>query len=77
VIGWIRSNHFRRAERLIIVEGLFGQPRIAMHLTTPSAPAPIEQAARLDPRELRQVLGTFVTGVTVVTTVDFAQGPVR
>lgn len=44
-----------------------------MYLTAPSAPAPIEQAALLDPRELRQVLGTFVTGVTVVTTVD-AQG---
>jgi hypothetical protein len=27
-------------------------------------------AAAIDPRELHQVLGSFVTGVTVITTVD-------
>lgn len=31
---------------------------------------PVEQLPVVDPRELRQVLSTFVTGVTVVTTVD-------
>ncbi|HSV45840.1 MAG TPA: flavin reductase [Ramlibacter sp.] len=47
------------------------------HLAAPESPsqsAPLttqsEPASPIDPRELRQVLGSFVTGVTIITTVD-------
>jgi len=35
-----------------------------------SPPAAPEAAPSIDPRELRQVLGSFVTGVTIITAVD-------
>lgn len=39
--------------------------------TTPTGASPgVVPAAAIDTRELRQVLGSFVTGVTVITTVD-------
>lgn len=39
-------------------------------------PAPnTSDAAKLDPRELRRAFGAFMTGVTVVTTVDAAGAP--
>ena len=44
---------------------------------TPEAPQPSETAARglIDTLELRRALGTFVTGVTIVTTIDAAGEP--
>jgi len=43
---------------------------IAISKAPPGAPPGAVPAAALDTRELRQVLGSFVTGVTVITTVD-------
>lgn len=43
---------------------------IAISPAPTHAPPGAVPAAAIDPRELRQVLGSFVTGVTVITTVD-------
>lgn len=44
----------------------------ATHAAVAAAPGAPATAAKIDPRELRQVLGAFVTGVTVITTIDAA-----
>jgi len=62
----IGSSHLRRTWMTELASPQSASP-IALPATRPEAASP---ASPIDPRELRQVLGSFVTGVTIITAVD-------